>query len=267
MGINKKLFSKELTDKLAKQSTEDILREIPDSLIQFSRNKVINYCLSKKVGLKAEPSPRVLVNWVEKGLVKIDKKDKGKIKRFDKLESTWLNILVELRGFGLSLESLERMRNILFNYIFNDFSLFKFQFLNTIVRKPQTLIIYKDGDTSIIPTEVYLSQYKKRRFLTHISLNLDEYIKPEYTNFSLEQDFNIKEPLENIEKMKLLYFLRTGDYLFMKVKLEDGDIRYFEDSKMLLKNDDVLNSFSKWNFKEILISIDDEVDTVITSKL
>ena len=52
--------------------------------IEFSSNKIINYCLTKKVGLKDEPSPRVLVNWVDKRLVQINPEDKGKIKRFDK---------------------------------------------------------------------------------------------------------------------------------------------------------------------------------------
>ena len=257
---------KELQGELVKKDTEERLSEIPVELVHFSKSKVINYCLSKKVGLKEEPSPRVLINWVEKDLVEIAPEDKGKIKRFDKLESTWLNILVELRGFGLSLESLQKTRKILFDYVVNDFSLFKFQFLNTILREPQTLVVYKDGDAKIVATEIYNQINAKNRLFPHIRLNLDVFIKPEYPNLSLEQNFDINEPFNNTEKMKLLYFLRTGDYQFMKVKLSDSDIRYIENIEMLLKSDDVLKAFSEWNFEEITISIDNEVDTIITSK-
>jgi len=267
MGLDiNKLSSKEFNDKLREQSVTEELLNIPETLIQFSANNIINYCLSKKVGLKEEPSPRVLVNWVDKLLVKIDPKDKGKIKRFDKLESTWLNILVELRGFGLSIDSLQRTRRILFDYVLKDFSLFKFHFLNTILNEPQTLVIYKDGDARILPTEIYLKLNSKKRFFSHVRLNLDEFIEPEYPNLLLEQDFGITDKLENTEKLKLLYFLRTGDYQFMKVKLTQGDVGYIENAEMLLKSNNVLNSLSKWNFEEITISIDDNVDTIITSK-
>ncbi len=265
MDINK-LSSEEFNNKLDKQSVEEQLLNIPEILIQFSGNKIINYCLSKKVGLKDEPSPRVLGNWADKGLVKINPEDKGKIKRFDKLESTWLNILVELRGFGLSIESLQRTRRILFNYVVKDFSLFKFHFLNTILREPQTLVVYKDGDARILPTDIYLTLNSKKRFFSHVRLNLDDFIKPEYPNLQLESNYGITEELESIEKLKLLYFLKTGGYQYMKVKLSDSDIRYIENIEMLLKSEDALKAFSEWNFEEIIISIDDEVETIITSK-
>ena len=146
MGIDiQKLSSKEHLDKLDQNSVLEILEDIPESLIQFSANPILNYCLEKKFGLKDKPSPRVLNNWVKNGLVKVDENDKGKVKRFDRLESIWLNIVVELRDFGLPLDSIARTRKILFDYQLKGFSLFKFQVLNCILRKPQTLVVYKNG--------------------------------------------------------------------------------------------------------------------------
>lgn len=263
MGVN----INKLNTKLDKASVEEKLNDITVSLIQFSRNKVLNHCLSKKVGLKDEPSPRVLVNWVEKELVVIAPEDQRKNKRFDKLESTWLNILVELRGFGLSLQSLKRTRKILFEYKFNDFSLLKFHFINTILGEPQTLVVFKDGDARIINTDTYLQMHQKNRLQPHLSLNLEDYIKPEYPNHALEQEFNITDPFESAEKMKLLYFLKTGDYQYMKIKFSDDDVRYIENVNMLLNNSELLEALHKWSFDEILISIDDETETKITSKI
>lgn len=267
MGIDiTKLTSDEFNEKIDRQAVEEKLNEIPEGLIHFSKNPIFNYCISKKVGLKDEPSPRVLANWANKGLVKTAKEDKGRIKRFDKLESVWLNILVELRGFGLPLDSLNRTRKILFDYVVSDFSLLKFHFLNSILRKPQTLVVYKNGDARITATETYLKIYKKHKPLPHLSLDLADFIKPEYNNPSFDENFNINNPFENQEKLKLLYFLKTGDYEYMKVKLSDGDIRYIENASMALKSIDVLTAFSNWSFDEVIISIDDEAETIITAK-
>ena len=263
----KKLLSKEFIAKIDNRVAHEILNNISDDFIKFSRNKIVKYCLSKKSGLKDNPTPRVLHNWEKIGLVKVDKKDKGKIKRFDKLESIWINILVETRAFGMSIESIQRTRNLLFNNIFNDFSLFKFYILESIIWKPQILIIYKDGNSNVYPKDIYLQEYAKGIFLPHLSLDLNTFIEPEYPTHSLDREFKIHSPYENTEKIKLLFFLKTGEFQHMKVKLSDGDIRYIENVEMLFKSKDVLQAFSNWEFQDIIISIDEETDTIITSKI
>jgi len=261
----KKISSKELNQKLDEQEVEEKLSLIPEGIIQFSGNPILNYCFDKKVGLQNKTSPRVLVNWTKHGIVEVSDKDKGKIKRFGKLESIWLNILVELREFGMSIESIQRTRKILFSYVVNDFSLFKFQILHSILKTPQMLLVFKDGDARIISTENYIKLLEKNRFLPHLSLNLEDFIKPEYPNHSFDKTFNLSHPFESIEKVKLLFFLRTGDFSHLKVKISDGDVRYIENVKMLLSNEDVIKALNIWNFKEILVSIDDDTETIIAS--
>jgi len=262
----KYLTSDKLLNKLDKQSSEEKLSEIPEGLIQLVDNDIINYCFNKKTGLKEKPTPRVLVNWVKNGIVKVDEKDKGKIKRFDKLESIWLNILVEMRDFGLPIKSIQRARKILFEYAFKNLTLFKFQILNTIIKEQQILVVYKDGASRIIDIDGYTKLLNKHFLQPHLSFKLTDFIELEYPNNSFNQNFNITAPFENIGKMKLLFFLRTGEFQFMKVKLSEGDTRYIENVEMLLKSEDVLKAFLDWKFEEIIISIDDEANTVITSK-
>lgn len=268
MGIDTdKMLTEEFLSKMDNRKAHEILNNISDEFIKFSRNKTVNYCLDKKSGLKGSPTPRVLHNWETIGLVKVDKKDKGKIKRFDKLESIWINILVEMRAFGMSIGSIQRTRNLLFKYVFNDFTLFKFYILESIIQEPQILMIYKDGGANVFPKKAYFEQLEKGMFYPHLSLNLGVFIEPEYPNHSLEKEFSIDAPYENLEKTKLLFFLKTGGFQYMKVKLSDGDIRYIENVKMLLKSEDVLQAFSNWEFEEINISIDDDTSTIITSKI
>ena len=205
MGIDiQKLSSKEHLDKLDQNSVLEILEDIPESLIQFSANPILNYCLEKKFGLKDKPSPRVLNNWVKNGLVKVDENDKGKVKRFDRLESIWLNIVVELRDFGLPLDSIARTRKILFDYQLKGFSLFKFQVLNCILRKPQTLVVYKNGDARILATEIYSKLLNKHQLSAHININLDEFIIPEFPRNLMSKDFKISNAFSSNEKLKML---------------------------------------------------------------
>jgi len=267
MNIDK-LTSKEFKEKLDKQIIDEKLSEIPVGLIHLLNNSVINYCLNQKVGAKKRPTARVLNNWIkELGIVKVDANDKGKIKRFDILESIWINILVELRDFGMSIDSIKRTRKILFDYKVRNFTVFKYHVINSIINESQTLVIFKDGGARILSTENYIYLLNKGVFLAHLSFKLVDFIKPEYPNHSFFEKFNITSSFEDIQKMKLLFFLRTGKYQYIKIKLSEQDIRYIENSKMFLNNVDAINAVSEWNFVEILISIDDDTQTIITPKI
>ena len=73
----------------------------------------------------------------------------------------------------------------------------------------------------------------------------------------------IYNPFEDRNKMLLLYFLKTGDYKYIKVYLKDDDIRLFENSHGLLRNEEVSQVISNWNFQKIDIIIDEETQTSI----
>lgn len=261
-----KLTSKEFQEKLNKQIAHQILGELPEELIHFSRNPILNYCLNKKTGIKDKPTPRVLNNWMQNEIVKVDPNDKGRVKRFDKLESIWLNIVVELREFGVPIDVIKKTRNNLFKNEFNNFSLFKFYVFSSILREPQTLLIFKDGTVKVMSSNIYNQLLTNNKLQSHLTFNLTNFITPDYPNYSTTLNFELQAPLESVEKMKLLFFLKTGEFQYMKVKLSDGDVRYIENVEMLHKSDTVLKSFSNWSFIDIVVSIDDEAETIITSK-
>jgi len=256
-----KLTSKGFLEGLDKQVAEEKLSELPEGLIQLLNNETINHCLSRKVGTKGNPTARVLNNWIKIGLIQINEADKGKIKRFGVLESIWLNILVEMRGFGVPIDSIKRTRKLLFNYQINNFSLFKFYILNNILIEPQTLVVFKDGGARILSTNIYLKNLKKGWLLPHLSFKLSDFIKTEYKNHSLDKSLNLSNIYDNTQKMVLLFFLRTGDFKNMKIEISDGDIRYFDSINAVLKNKDILQAIEEWKFLKIIISIDSDTET------
>ena len=82
----------------------------------------------------------------------------------------------------------------------------------------------------------------------------------------MSKDFKISNAFSSNEKLKMLYFLKTGDFQEMKVRLSQEDIRYVDKPILFEKSKDLQEILTKWSFEEILVTIDDESETVILSK-
>jgi hypothetical protein len=80
----------------------------------------------------------------------IREEDKGKIRRFDKLENIWLNIVFDARKLGISIEVLKNLRKKLFDSPLNNFSLFKLGVIKTIFSMPQVLVFSLEGNAEIL---------------------------------------------------------------------------------------------------------------------
>src|SRR5690606_2298917 len=200
-------------------------------------------------GRKNEISARVLNNWIAQEVINVSPDDKGKIKRFDKIESIWLNIVSEARKFGVSLDFLKQSRKELFESPFKNFSLIKFHVLDSILRTPKVLLILENGYTKILSYDVYYKWISNKRLPTHISFDLLEFIKPEFENENFSKDFGIEDPYENIEKLTLLFYLKTGEFKCVKLFIDEFDVRYIENSNYLLENKDLLSKISNWEFQ------------------
>lgn len=256
---------KEYNDKLNQESLKEIYNELPESFIQFTNSEIINHCLHQvKVGTKNEQSARVLNSWINSDVIFVKDEDKGKIRRFDRLESIWLNIVVEARKFGLPLESLKQTRKDLTQSQIKNFSLLKFSIINTIIREPQVLMILEDGYAKVISRDTHWKRASRALYPTHILFNFEEFISLEYPQNALSVDFNIPNPYENNEKMTFLYFLKTGDYKSIQLHVKKGDIRLIENSNTLAENKELMKFISSWNFIKAEIILPDGVKTTIT---
>jgi len=255
---------KKYHDKLNQESLIEIYQELPETFIQFTNSEIINHCLHGiKVGMKSEQSARVLNNWINSGIVMVDEEDKGKIRRFNRIESIWLSVVVEARKFGIPLDTLKQSRKDLTTTIEN-FSLLKFSIIDTLMRTPKILMILEEGYAKIIPVDLYSKKINRGNYPTHIFFKLMDFISIEYPNNAFNVDFNISDPYESIEKMTLLYFLKTGDYKSIHLQINAEDIRLIENSNSLAKNKDLMNVISSWNFSKAEIILTDGVKATIT---
>lgn len=257
--------SKEQIERINELALREIYEELPDSFINFTSSEVVEYCLHKvKTGLKSEQSARVLNSWINNDIIAVNEKDKGKIKRFDRLESIWLSIVIEARKFGLPLEALKVARKDLLESPIPNFSLLKFSVLDTILRTPKALMIFEDGYTNIKSLESYSKVINHASYAPHLNFKLRDYIAKEFPNNSFDVDFQIEDVYDNPEKMIMLFFLKTGDFKSIKLFADENDIRLIEKSNILKENKDLMKIISSWTFNKAEISLSDTLKIIIT---
>lgn len=239
--------------------------ELPETIIQILRNSVLKYCLEeRKTGIKEKYSARVINNWINNSILKVDNQDKGKIKRFNVLENIWLNIIFEARKFGMPLPILKQVREDILESPIKDFSLLKLAVFCSILYKPQILILYPEGNASITSYELYANRIHTRMLReNHIVIDVLGRIKEEFPQNILDKDLSINDSINDTNKLKMLYFLKTGDYQQIKIYVSDDDIRIIENSQNLLKNKELIQVISNWKFAKAEIKIDNEVLTII----
>ncbi len=259
---------KEQQDRLNAQALKEIFEELPDGLLKIVSNSVINYSLQEAKSRKKDGvSARVLHNWASQDVIDIDPSDKGKIRKFSRLESIWLSLVLEARRFGVPLGSLKQARKDLFNSPIKDFSLLKFCVLDSILRKPKILIMSDEGTVRQFSPELYQRWTEKNYFPPHLSLNLLNYIALEFPNNLLTEDFQLNSPFDDANKLKLLYFLKTGDYDEIKVFVTETDVRLIDNSKVVLNNNELSKILYDWKFLKLEIIINEKVEALIELKV
>jgi hypothetical protein len=255
---------KDYQEEIYQEALKEIYQDLPETFINFSNNNLLNHCLhNTKVGTKSEQSARVLNNWINLGIIIIQDEDKGKNRRFDRLESIWLSIVVEARKFGIPLESLKQTRKYLTNSPIENFSILKFSIIDSIIRAPKVLMIFDDGSIKITSLSSYANRVSRGIYPTHILFKLLDFISIEYPNNAFAVDFKIPNTYESIEKMTLLFFLKTGEYKSIKVSINSDDVRLIENSQALAKNKELMKYITNWNFSKIEITLQDDVNVII----
>lgn len=243
----KKLIA--LQADLDKKAKQEIYENLPDGLIHFLKDDVINYSLDDiKTRNQSELSARVLNSWIDQGIVKVDGNDKGKINRFTREEALWLNLANELRSFGVSLDVIKTIREELFNEPFPHFTLFRYAIVSTIFDSGQLLILFPDGNFNVMSSELYKMWINGRGLPSHICIDFLNLLSAIFTENSFNEKITDREILEDNLCVKILYFLRTGDFETFKIEVTKGDVRLIESADQLASNLNLMSTVIKGNY-------------------
>ena len=264
MGLDYKKLE-EANKRFDKESKEEIFKELPVELIHFLNNEVANHVLCKMKYSKSDHIPaRVLNNWIKEEVVNIDAIDKGKIKRFNKIQCIWLDVVEEARKYGMYLEDLKRTHDEIMTSPIPNFSYLKLAVINTILSEAQVMELSHSGSCNI-RSEI---KYRNKKTLpphaaSCIVFYLSLLIQKEFPKANFKLPIEIENYISDEEKMLLLFLLKTSSYKHMKIYLSEADVRLLEDSETVIKNVDLYQAISSWKFKKIEIYLEDGTLTII----
>ena len=145
MGLNIKRL-RELQKDLEKKARQEMMENISDELIKFVLDEDISqdYRVEKRRPI-TQQSKRVIGHWVKEGVIKGDQNTEGGWYYFSKTESIWIDIVTQLREFGLSLTKIKLIREKLFEEEISNFRLIDFALMQTVLKEPYVMIVYPDG--------------------------------------------------------------------------------------------------------------------------
>ncbi|MGH2666199.1 MerR family transcriptional regulator [Flavobacterium sp.] len=254
MGLDIAKIKKE-QEKIDQRIKEEIYQDLSENLLNFLLDKDLKENFHEEKSRKrTEQSKRVISYWVKKGVIKAEQNTEGGWFYFDRIESIWIDIVSELRDFGLDLDKIVRVREELFDESIQNFKLIEFALIHSILKEPYLMIIYKDGTTSVTTTSVYSETIKSSNLPPHIVFNffyLANQIFPN-NNFELLGNLGLDNELKASE-MKVLYFIRTGDFQEIKIRMKDGDIYLVEGNRQLGNKEKIIDIINNASYQNIEI--------------
>lgn len=230
MGLDIKKL-KALQPQIDKKAREEQLDYLREDLINFTLNfDLIESFRSEKTRKKNEQSKRVIGHWVKEGVIVGEQNSDGGWYHFNRVESIWIDIVTQLREFGLGLESLRKIRHQLFHEEVKGFMLIEYALMYSIVSKPFVMVVFSDGEINVLPKSNYLKKIETDDLPVHVVLNFYNLAKKVFPNNNFDTTQNLYIDNNNLtsDEFKILFHFRTGDFDEMKIRMKDGSIFLFE---------------------------------------
>lgn len=257
---------KEFQLDLDKRANRELKSEIENEVIQFVKSSIFRNFISKKSRKTTSQSPRVLNNWEKEGLIDKINTEEGKFRSYNKIQAIWLDIVTTLRDFGFPLEKIKNVKEILFNSKEVRFSPLEYALMQSVLIEPMILVIYQTGKINLFSQAQYQEILKDKCIAPHMHFNLLNlaHIEFPYNNFnslgksSKTQNLNDKE-------LTLLYFIRTGDFESIKIRLKEGDIYLLEGTKKIPNKSRITDILNQGDYQDIEIKIQNGETVYISS--
>lgn len=213
-------------------------------------------------------SYRVINHWASHGLIDgVRRQEKG-WRKFNDFELLWINIIDELRKYGLSLEQIKNTKDSLFNRSQNaPRQLFESYVSYGVLFQPQdddnpqhlsdwvTLLIFHDGWCEpLTEGEIRHNQDPLRFQQSYVSLSMLQLLE----HIELEP-FQGLEPsrmhILNKSEQRMLTLIREGKFEQVTARLSGGDIVMLESELISIPNRDrIEHAIESGGYEDITIS-------------
>jgi hypothetical protein len=246
---------KEFQIELIERINNDLREEVEDEVIQFLKSPAFkNNFVAQKNRKETKQSARVLNNWEKEGLIdKINTED-GKFRTYNKSQAIWLDIVTSLREFGFPLDKIRGVKEELFNTRIGKFFPFEFAIMQSVLAEPMILVIYQDAKINLLSNSQYQNLLLIHPIAPHLHFNLLNLATTEfpYNNFTTIEKTSKTQDLSDKE-VALLYFIRTGDFESIKIRMKEGDVYLLEGTKKIANKKRITEIINQGDFQDIEI--------------
>ena len=257
MGLDLKKM-RAMQEDIHKKAQKEMMENISENIIHFVLDEDISGSFRHEKGRKiTEQSKRVIGHWVKKGVITGEQHHEGGWFYFDRTESIWIDVVTQLREFGLSLEKLKKIRGLLFNEIQDGFRMIDFAVIHSVLRSPYIMMVNMDGSINLTTSALYSETVKKEVLPPHIMFNFFHLAKEIFPNNNFDVAIADPDRLPELtdEEMKILYYIRTGDFKEIKIKMKEGEVYLLEAQQEMQVNEKLMDIISKSAYQDIAIKI------------
>lgn len=259
MGLDfKKLI--ELQVDIKEKARREMMENITENLIQFVLDDTITDNFKNVKGRKiTEQSKRVIGHWVKEGVITGEQRNEGGWFYFSRTESVWIDIVTQLREFGVSLQKIKSIREKLFDEIQQGFSLIDFALMHSILKSPYIMMVKMDGSIHMTTSKLYSEIVKEEVLPPHLLFNFFHLAKEIFPNNNFELVYSNPDNISELsdEEMKILYYIRTGDYKEIRIKMQKGEVYLLEAEQEMPINEKIIDIIRQASYQDISIKIAD----------
>lgn len=178
---------------------------------------------------------RVINHWEKSGLVESNREQGKGWRRYSICDLLWLNIINELRKFGVSIESLQKIKTALSQHsdkVDSIFPILEFYAASYILnKKPVYLLIFNDYGIEIRTNEEIEITDEFLKVPNHIKISLHDIIQSLVPQYELLPTFESKIRLTSKE-LEIIRNIRTKNYNEIVIKFKNGEIKSLDKTKV-----------------------------------
>ena len=203
---------------------------------------------------KDEVTSRILTHWQSEGLISDDRPEGKGWRKYSISEQIWIKCIIKLRGFGMDLKKIKRVKEYLELY-YSDKSPSKYPLLDfyivlaTTSEEPVKLIVFKTGE-AILALQRHIDialQYKMIED-DFISIDLNRIVNEGFKNKDIKTDY-IDYSKSNIEKEVTKNIFEKG-IRTIKLTIDNGNEYHLDQEFIIDSKRELEGLFNKLEYAE-----------------
>jgi hypothetical protein len=220
--------------------------------------KILSHFRLRTLALKKNDATyRVVSHWDDLGLLECERGSEKGWRRFNLIERLWVQVIIQLRKIGLSLEQIKLSKPFFFEQISSRslFSYAEYYCLSAFVLgRPVKLLILEDGQAEFLDHSE-LNGIEEWTSLRHfISLSVNQLLST-----MLNKSLNVKYPLErevSLYQHEICDLMDSEDFDVLKIVKNGNRVTGFEYQKTFsgkVPEQELTDSYSNYEIRKKVV--------------